>query len=169
MHNIIFTKVSAILAATVMVTGSLEAQGGPSLGCYARDYTDAHLASQPAQVVDQIILRVRRDDSDSLTVADMAVVTANQGHVVKNGLARQHFDQFLVCWQDGSRSFCGVECDGGKMEITHDTGKMLQFRTKYLIVGDRQSCGGPLDLAEVPGEMVPYRLYRVSDAVCSGF
>jgi len=60
-----------------------------------------------------------------------------------------------------------VECDGGSMEITRADAKILLFRTDYLLVGDADQCGGPVDLAEKVNEKVTYKLMRVADSQCA--
>lgn len=136
-------------------------------GCYVRDYSDAHLAKHPAQVVDRITLDLYRQATGEV-VAEMWVVTARQGHAARAGEGGKRFSQFLICWDDAGRPVCGVECDGGKMDITRLDANGLTFQTSYLLVGDAEACGGVVDLAERPGQPVSYRLDRVEPAVCAG-
>ncbi len=160
MRNIIFTSfIAALIAAPALA--------GPPEGCFARHYGESHLAGQPAQVVASIWLDIgtRVYDGNPQVDARMGVVTANQGHVGKQGLGGMYFDQFLICWQEGNW-ICAVECDGGHLEITRYDGKVLEFRTSYLMVGDTGECGGAVDLAEKPGVPVVYRLYRAKDWEC---
>jgi len=159
------TFVATVLVAAVV--GTAVFAGGPRSGCYQRDYTQAHLSSHPDQIVDQITLLIRKDDYGE-TVASMRVLTANQGHVALSGHGNQLFDQFLICWADGARTGCSVECDGGRFEVTRDTGKALTFRTRNLWVGNTDECGGAIDLAERPGQPVSYRLNKVGASACSG-
>ncbi|MDH3475423.1 MAG: hypothetical protein OEM59_17215 [Rhodospirillales bacterium] len=157
-------SISAIVA--LALAGAATAQEGPRLGCYARDYTAAHLASHPDQIVGHIVMRVRPDPAGPGTLADLAVWTADQGHVRKAGLGGQRFDQVLICWREGKAAVCGVECDGGLMQVERDDGEVLQFRTDYLLVGGG-GCEGLVDLAERPGQAVSYRLSRAPDAACA--
>jgi len=156
----------AAMALALMPTGPAFA-GGPRQGCFVRDYTDAHLARHPDQIVDRIALRIRKDDYGDI-VADMRVLLARQGHVARSGHGGQSMEQFLFCWTEGKKTGCSVECDGGHFTITRDTGKVLTFRTDYLMVGDTDECGGAVDLAEIPGQAVSSRLDRASTAVCDG-
>jgi len=161
-RNIIFTSLAAILLA-----GSGWA-GGPPPGCYHRDYTDAHLRKHPKQIVDWITMIVERDQYGQ-DAARMMVFTANQGHVQNSGQGHQVFTQFLFCFDEaGGKARCSVECDGGGFVVTRDTGKSLTFQTKNLWVGETDECGGAVDLAEIPGKPVKYRLDRVSDSACDG-
>lgn len=172
MPSTIFTEFSrrAAVVTLVMVlsgAGGALAGDGPSLGCFERDYTDEHLTSHPDQIVDRIVLDVHRlPDGGEDAFVDMAVWTANQGHVRKTGQGGQRFDQFLFCYQDGKAARCVVECDGGGFTVERDDGEVLQFATSYLVAGEAEECGGAIDLAELPGQSVSYRLTRVSDATC---
>lgn len=158
---------SAALALAAALAAGPAAAGGPLPGCFARDYSDAHLAANPAQVVDWIVLQVRPDPSAG-TVADMWVATAMQGHVLQTGHGGQLFSQFLICWDEGGVPVCGVECDGGTLTVTAQGPDGLTFRTGYLMVGNAQGCGGAVDLAERIGQPVSYRLDRVDASVCDG-
>lgn len=136
-------------------------------GCFERNYSDAHLAKNPAQVVDRMVLHLTSNGDE--TVGRIWITTARQGHVMAAGLGGQRFSQFLICWAelDGLQR-CGVECDGGTFTVTRRDDKSLTFETKYLLVGEIEDCGGAVDLAEAPGQMVSYRLNAAADAVCLG-
>ena len=153
-------------AALVLGVGAATA-GGPVPGCYARDYSDAHLAANPDQVVDRIVLRVRAD-AGAGTVADLWVITARQGHVLKSGQGGRRFTQFLYCRDESRGPVCAVECDGGSFTVTAQGPDGLSFSTDYLLVGEGEGCGGAVDLAERPGRAVTYRLDRVAWSVCDG-
>lgn len=175
MPSITFTKATAlaILTSGFAVT-SANAQI-MSLGCFERNYTKAHLASQPAQVVESIRVLFDEETFDDSTYiyATMQVLLANQGHVRTEGLGGTTLDQFLICEDErapGSGTLadvsCFVECDGGSMQITRNSGGILEFRTDYLMVGDYDECGGATDLTEYQGKPVTYRLNQVNDARC---
>ncbi|MCP3971522.1 MAG: hypothetical protein GY717_14635 [Rhodobacteraceae bacterium] len=160
-------KKTIIAAVVTALAGGAALADGPPPGCYHRDYTDAHLAKHPNQVVDWITMIVEHDQYGH-DVARMRVYTANQGHVRRSGHGHRVFDQFLFCWDDGRRARCGVECDGGGFVMTRYTGKSLTFETRNLWIGDTDECGGAIDLAEIPGRAVKYRLDRVSASICHG-
>ena len=140
---------------------------GPTLGCFERDYSTAHLAQNPRQIVARMVLNFEIDASGSTEIGRMAVWTANQGRLKGSANAGRRFDQFLICWNDETSARCAVECDGGSMRITRDSGKILQFSTSNLWVGETEGCGGAVDLAEIKGQTVSYRLNRADDALCS--
>lgn len=156
-----------VLACLWAGGAGMAAADGPGSGCYVRGYSDEHLARNPAQVVRQIRLRIFRQDGGD-TAATMRVLTSDQGHVAQWGQGGQVFDQFLICWSEDGRDLCAVECDGGLMEIVRQDGRGLTFRTRYLMVGETGECGGAVDLAEVPGQPVSYKLYRADPADCAG-
>lgn len=157
---------TAICAAFSLVAGPVLAD--PTLGCFERSYSAAHLAGQPAQIVARMRLKLSIQPEYGEWIATMDVRAANQGHAKRNGHGDQSFAQFLICWEDGARRGCSVECDGGSFEITKESATSLTFRTDYLLVGETDDCGGALDLAEKQGQPVSYRLNRVDDAVCAG-
>jgi len=142
-------------------------QEGPSPGCYMRDYSDAHLARHPDQVVDWIKMRVMDDDFGNRTAVIRAKF-AHQGHVMRSGHGGRIMDNYMICWRSGGTAFCGVECDGGTIEFLRDDASGVLFRTQGVAIGDVEGCGGVTNLAEVPGQYVSYKLNRVSNAQCDG-
>ena len=111
-----------------------------------RDYSAAHLAQHPNQIVDWIRLKVFQDAYDG-TVADLDVLFANQGHVAGSGFDGRIVGQALHCWESGGETGCSVDCDGGSFIVTKDDGAVLMFKTDGLMVGDTESCGGAVSLA----------------------
>ncbi|MFY0623234.1 MAG: hypothetical protein JXQ89_16235 [Pelagimonas sp.] len=163
-------RVNAAIAAVLLgQLGPQMAQAGEIWpGCYERVYSDAHLAKHPKQVVKVIRLQVGEWLSDTDRAGKMQVIPANQGHVRGTGLAGQSLSQFLLCSQRGDTPVCQVECDGGSLELTKQDNTSLTFRTRYLMVGDNEECGGVMDLAEVQNQWVKYRLNRVQASACDG-
>ncbi|MCP4825117.1 MAG: hypothetical protein GY892_13530 [Shimia sp.] len=156
----IFAMSSALLAGPVSAEG-------PTEGCYVRDYSTAHLAGQPAQVVDWMQMWVYSDQNQN-KLANMRVGFTDQGHVANSKHAGKVLDQFLLCFDYEGRKGCTVECDGGNFFITRDTGDAIIIETSYLTVGETDGCGGAVDLAEVPGKAVKYKLYRADARQCEG-
>lgn len=165
MRNIISTSLlTAAFAAWVAVPAAGQPLFDP--GCFARDYSPEHLASQADQIVDEIVLQFSHDPKYDTTFAHLSVVLANQGHVAGSALAGQVVDQSLICWVNDAIAGCSVECDGGSFEVTRNDGETLEFRTDYLLIGDIEGCGGATDLSEGPGRPTTYRLMRVANATC---
>ncbi|MCH2066371.1 hypothetical protein [Shimia sp.] len=154
----------SVLLSGALMAGPVLAEGPPE-GCYVRDYTDAHLAGQPAQVVDWMQLWIYSDENQN-KLANMLVGFTNQGHVAGTQHAGQVLDQFLLCFDSGGRKGCTVECDGGNFFVTRDSGDAMTIETSYLMVGETDSCGGAVDLAEVPGKAVKYKLFRADAQRC---
>ncbi len=164
-YNSLACVLGAVLGFSVG-QGAL-AQSGPQPGCFSRTYTADHLKSQPNQVVEAMRLKIY--DQGGARYANMRVLFANQGHVRRNGQGAQVLDQFLFCFDDSDGTpTCAVECDGGSFRITRQDKSGLTFQTKYLIMGETEGCGGLIDLAEIPGRAVKYRLNRVEPQVCEG-
>jgi hypothetical protein len=63
----------------------------------------------------------------------------------------------MACRDRPEGFVCGVECDGGVMQVTLDEGGSLRLSTDRLLVGG-DDCGGGFDLVERIGERVTYRL-----------
>lgn len=144
------------------------AQAAPE-GCFARGYSDAHLAGHPAQVVREISVAFGDFGGDSLPWADVIVVTADQGHVAATGQGGGTYGQIARCSLRGTgRWACSAECDGGTLEIMALESDHLLLRTDYFLMGTGDDCGGEVDLAEVPGQRVSYRLERLPDSACAG-
>ncbi|WP_299419441.1 hypothetical protein [uncultured Shimia sp.] len=153
-----------VLLSGALMAGPALAEGPPE-GCYVRDYSDAHLAGQTAQVVDWMQLWIYSDENQN-KLANMLVGFTNQGHVAGTQHAGQVMDQFLLCFDSGGRKGCTVECDGGNFFVTRDSGDAMTIETRYLMVGETDSCGGAVDLAEVPGKAVKYKLFRADAQRC---
>lgn len=154
-------------AAVLALAGADTVQADPTYGCFSRDYSAAHLAKHPAQIVDTIRLKLMNQPEYDAWIGLMDVKTANQGHVRRSGHGGQTFSQFLICWEDGGKRGCSVECDGGSFDIKREDGNVLDLRTRYLMVGETEECGGAVDLAEENYRWVTYRLKRMADAACA--
>ncbi len=160
-----------IAIRSLVITGLLAltapAQAQDLLSCYARNYSDAHLAQNPDQVVQSIVLAFERGAGDLYVT--MAAKIADGGHARGGPLVGQWVDQGLYCYEgeaDAVGAKCAVECDGGSLEVTKVTGDSLTFRTQYLTVGDTEECGGSIDLAERPGQPVSYKLSKADFKHC---
>lgn len=165
MRSIIFTSLFCV-AANMSV-----AQDHALPGCYTRAYSQAHLDAHPQQVVREMRLWVRVQNG--VRDAIMDVQFANQGHVATEGRGSPQARQVLSCFDlaDGT-PFCGVECDGGGFVPVRQTDDSLTIELDYLLIGttpgEEEVCGGEIDLAEVPGQTVRYRLNRADIAQCEG-
>ncbi|TCL09930.1 hypothetical protein BXY66_1997 [Shimia isoporae] len=155
------------LSVLFVALGSSVLAEGPDAGCYARDYSAAHLAKHPKQVVDDVVLWIYEDELGN-KLADMDVTFAKQGHVAASMFAGQTLNQFLLCFDSRGRAGCAVECDGGAFVVVKDTPEAMTIETEFLLVGDTEECGGAVDMAEVPGKAVRYRLNRVAASQCEG-
>ncbi|MCU0906929.1 MAG: hypothetical protein MUF73_05645 [Rhodobacteraceae bacterium] len=148
----------------LLLAAPASAQGMPQ-GCWARDYDAAHLAANPDQVVRAMRLSFGKDPENG-PVAWLEVTLADQGHAGREGLGGVLLQQGLLCRADGGRPTCVVECDGGSFEVVAQAGGQIDIRTRYLLLGIDDECGGPVDLAELPDTPVTYRLFRAPDSAC---
>ena len=155
----------AVVATGVAFGAGVALAEGPQHGCYMRDYSEAHLAKHPTQIVDWMTLWVYEDE-DRDTMANMTVGFARQGNVRGTVFAGETVSQALVCFDMDGVPGCGVECDGGYFTVERDQADGMTIETRYLLVGDTDECGGAVDLAEVEGQAVRYRLNRVDSGQC---
>lgn len=149
-----------------LTASPLAAQSAPE-GCFARDYSAAHLAAQPDQVVDCITVNFAPSDhDDTQTIAVIRVLMANQGHAARNGIGGMILGEAATNWAD-PLTF-GIDCDGGTLEVTRQDGDMIEFRTQYLRVSTEGCSGDSVagDLAEHHGEWTTYRLFSADPSFC---
>lgn len=87
--------------------------------CYARVYTDAHLAKHPAQRVTRISIR------PDFTIADPMLGV--QLKITLRGVPGGAFDAYGYCENEGGHTlYCGMEGDAGGFQITPEkTGAIL--------------------------------------------
>ncbi|SMX30275.1 hypothetical protein TRP8649_04418 [Pelagimonas phthalicica] len=156
------------LSAALAACGSFAAANDIRPGCYERIYSQSHLASHPDQHVAAIRMKVGEWITNVSRDTRLEATFANQGQVRGTGAAGRTMAQFLFCGTEDSWDRCQAECDSGSLQVIKQSNSSMTFRTRYLMVGDAQSCGGYVDLAEIQGQWVSYRLNRVPDANCRG-
>lgn len=169
MRSTICISVVAGMVASSALAPMAMAQPLVTEGCFARTYSPDHLAANPGQIVAAIVIRSWDDPGYGNTLLEMSVEAADQGHAAASGHGGQTLTQGLFCMSPrspGAGVFCGIECDGGSLEVLTDDGATFMFRTISVAVGETESCGGAVSLAEVPGQFTSYRLDRVSDSIC---
>jgi hypothetical protein len=135
------------------------------LGCFARHYTPAHLASQPEQVVEAIWLDLQRDDLGIVRFT-ISSLMAGQGHAGREGLGGTRLHETGAC-RDGLT--CHVECDGGGFEVTRLDGDSIDITTSYMRLAS-EGCSGEgvfSDLSEGPRWQTTYRLTRADPSACA--
>lgn len=162
MRSIIFTSLVSLLA--------LPAAAEPE-GCFERIYSDAHLAKNPAQVVRSISMAFGDFAGDATPWVDVQADIADQGHARGTGQGGNTYSQIARCTEGGDSKTgwtCSVECDGGTLKIKRLDATSLLVRLDYFTLTTGDDCGGEVDLAEVPGQSVAYRLERRPDAACAG-
>ncbi len=136
-------------------------------GCYERVYSASHLRSHPDQVVAALRLWVGQWFTEVSRLSMIEVVPANQGHARGSGLGGRALSTVLYCGTESRGDTCVAECDGGSLQVTRQNSGGMLFRTRYLMVGEG-SCSGMMDMAEIRGQWVSYKLNKVPDSVCRG-
>ena len=162
MRSIIFTSALAMIA--------LPAVAEPE-GCFARIYSDAHLAKNPNQVVRSISMSFGDFAGDTVPWVDVEAEIADQGHARGTGQGGNTYGQIARCSDQGNSKTgwtCSVECDGGTLRIDRLDAASLLVSLDYFIMNTGDDCGGVVDLAEEPGQFVSYKLVRQPDAACAG-
>ena len=162
--------VAALTAALISapISGPATAQTVPE-GCFARDYSAAHLAANPDQIVDWITLRFYPDpyEDNGMQWADITVRMAHQGRALSEGLAGRVLSETGANF--ASPLVFGVDCDGGSFEVIRHDADSLMIETRSVRVATG-GCGGEIgetaSLAETPGMPTRYLLYRADPARC---
>lgn len=186
MRSTIFTKNATLLAVVLLLPAWASATEFVPFpyGCFAREYTAEHLARNPAQSVQRMIVyggpNDDPDDLDGFAVLGIDVVFADQGQGVEGALPGETYGQFFRCyagpvatearadWIEAGKVLCHAECDGGTIQIARFDGDVLDLRTGGFMVsplvggGD---CGGAFLTAE-GGASVLFRLSQAADEVC---
>ncbi|MGC1495890.1 MAG: hypothetical protein WA790_08775 [Sulfitobacter sp.] len=140
-------------------------------GCFERTYSDAHLAKNPSQVVRSISMSFGDFGGDTVPWIDVEAEIADQGHARGTGQGGNTYGQIARCTDQGNSKTgwtCSVECDGGTLRIDRLDATSLLVSLDYFIMNTGDDCGGEVDLAEVPGQSVSYKLERQPNAACAG-
>lgn len=155
------TLVSALVGSSAVGSALADV---PAPGCYARAYSDSHLAANPQQGVAALSLWVVDEGFGPTQPVSLrlAVRMAAQGQGARDGVTGQTLRQTAICAQDGR---CYVECDGGSLTATH-RGDDLVLATMGFALSGGDGCGGVSTLAETPGAETRYRLNAVAMSHC---
>lgn len=137
-------------------------------GCYERIYSSSHLKNHPGQHVAAVRMKVGEWATNVSRATQLEVVLANQGRAAGTWSAGRTLSQFMFCGTETRWDTCLADCDAGSLQVTKQTSSSMTFRTRYLLVGEVADCGGSVDMAEIPGQWVSYKLNRVSNSACDG-
>lgn len=178
MPSTICTRLTLI--ASLLVMGGTTATADMPKGCYARDYSAAHLAKNPGQTVASIVVQL--DDTapgggfigSGIVRALMAPTKSTRAA----GTAGWWFDNYVVCevpgpgfstsqsWARDDRLTCFAECDGGFFQVLGVDGAELLIRTHYLALpGD--GCEGLAELGDESAHYTTYKLYAAPASACA--
>ncbi|WP_112308745.1 hypothetical protein [Pseudogemmobacter bohemicus] len=138
------------------------------LGCFARDYSAAHLGKNPNQHVAALRLNFRRSPDTDYLLVDVIGRFADQGRARREGPGGAYFTQGAFCNEQKDGILCMVECDGGTFLIRSFTGDQLEISTDYFALRNGEGCEAISDLAETDGRKTTCRLARADAATCRG-
>ena len=154
-----------ILSLFLSIPLSATAQDVP-LGCYARDYSDEHLAKRTEQVVDRLSIRFSK--SGERTTAEVKVLLADQGHAGRAGYGGRQASEVADNYAAPLRF--NVECDGGGFDVVKSDSNGILIETDWFrLSGNRNECsGGDLrsNLHEEGSSSTRYRLEQAEAAAC---
>ncbi len=150
---------------TTFLGAALVALGLPAFAqqsCFARHYSAGHLKDQPNQVLRSIAIRFAGRATDKSNTGEWGDVTA----YFTDGPTK--FTQTLYCSSYGGSHFCGVECDGGRAEISWRSEDTILLKTEGFIVSG--GCDGTeTDVRFVKDKtdgFTTFRLYRAGMENC---
>lgn len=166
-------KIVAMLTLTVMIVAPATAGTGPVLGCFARIYGKRHFAQHPDQTVTAVKLRIYPSPSDRNTPWFSIRMQRRGEH---KALRNEGF-----CKQEGSETWCYIECDGGGVRVIPRSNSTVLMRLGIqppfgpngeVIKQDERIRMAPCGRtgAEITGgkDDHEFLLKRVDDAVCVG-
>ena len=158
-------RYTTLLGLVLMFPASAIAQDVP-VGCYTRDYSDAHLASNPDQVVDRISIEFIRHDE--FTSAEVKVLLADQGHSGRAGYGGQFVSEVAANYATPLQF--GIECDGGSFDVIESDSQGIVIETGWFRLSDNANgCSGEdirSNLHEEVGSSTRYRLTQSAAAAC---
>lgn len=126
-----FTALLSLSASATTLTeifGPL--QGKPA--CFGKTYSEAHLKSHPKQTVKNVLVKLSTNLFGS--EGHYIEVLVNQKKAPKKNLR-----QSMNCIESDGKVFCGVDCDGGSVDIQALEEGMLTIKNNGLIV--KGGCG----------------------------
>ncbi len=168
---------TAMLAcAPLMLKAAGPASGEVLPGCYARDYSAAHLARNPGQHVAALRLSFYLDPGTGQMLVDVLGRFADQGRARDEGIGIDYFSQSAACarFADGL-IHCSVDCDGGEFIIGPPGGQQggqpaqrLTISTRHFSLESPEGCEARTNLAETGPGLTTYLLDRASPETCLG-
>ena len=106
-----------------------------------------------------------------LRFSEIASAAYNTGEFAGVGVQFRDSGKFYIdsmfCFQDASRVWCGIECDGGGGVIRWKDNNTILLETKGFVVG--ADCGSGIDprrVSDIGVASTTYRLNRVASDKC---
>ena len=147
--------------AVIVVAPAVGAKADTALGCFARVYDRAHLASHPDQIITTVRLSIKKPDLRSSYAYDFALSARVRGRDVPLNTGG-------LCVRELGGVKCTVECDGGGVDIKPHAGHAMMYldRIRVAKCGEELFEGGE-ELSGGKDDRV-FRLDRMDDRVCVG-
>lgn len=127
------------MCKTTMIVALLLASsaGAEVLGCFGRSYSPEHLAANPGQQIREIRVKRHAEQPGGPELYDLRVHFRDDP---------REFSAATYCQDEGGRTACMVECDGGIVYTGIDGDGRLRLRTNYLRAETSQALPGqPVD------------------------
>lgn len=167
---ILLTTITLALATPVLAEPPLSRHFGAQNSCYARYYSDAHLAKHPLQKVTSIRIdhfpRVSGpfdQDNTPLFYPDAREIVINLAVTLRGTPGILGATGF--CWPEGDGMACGLECDGGQFNLVERSADTI------LITGGGDIYFHDCDAGDVALERAPddksFLLSRLPDNRCA--
>ncbi|PRY26027.1 hypothetical protein CLV78_101120 [Aliiruegeria haliotis] len=171
-------RVGRASAIAVAVSASAaEADTFPE-GCYARVYSDAHLAEAPRQSVVAVTAlsepRQAGEERDRLFLRVLFRYEGTGGENVEAGVwyrqevfCKEDWEHPRSAWMQPGGTLCSAECDGGRVQLTRRADGRIDLRTAGLhVVRPGAECEGNSRLASEGRDSATFRLAPAGFDVC---
>ncbi len=135
-----------LIALLALVATSLTANAAPKIGevfagvthaqpkCYGREYSRAELAKHPKQTVEMIKAKLLKYSADpSMESRGMKIEVRLKG---QEGL---NFHAEFSCHEYDGKLMCGIDCDGGSVDIAQFDPKTMTLKNNGFVVAG--GCG----------------------------
>lgn len=154
-------KNALLLTFLTITLGSTASAAESMQGCFIRNYSDAHLAKHPNQLVTSVRLFARRNDSREEFFLELKLRGRSESLSTAG-----------ICLDQDSRSFhCFVDCNGGGINIRPQSSHVMMYLDQITM---KKTCD--MNPGDIEGNVVVsgglddrvFRIDRVNDAACRG-
>ncbi|MEM7440193.1 MAG: hypothetical protein AAF393_11385 [Pseudomonadota bacterium] len=152
-----------MIRSVVLAAALIGSAANASQSCFARAYSDSHMARNPNQTVEVMWIAFQGDANNARHVGDWADTT-----VQLKGEGGAFFERLFCDGANGSKVTCRVECDGGSFTVAwrnSDTILVTTGRQGFYVTSQ---CEGAVNrvVKDRGAASTTYRLNRVSVEAC---